>query len=315
MNLSLTYLDHDIVQVDLQYAGVPRFCAGYIITKPTPVVLETGAKPCIPYIMAALEELQINPLDVRYVIISHVHMDHAAGAGTLLQHCPNATLVVHEKGARHMVDPSKLLLGAQAAYGPELYNKIAGFDPVPMERIHCPKDNETLDLGEGRILTLLDTPGHCFHHLCVYDEQSQGIFCGDAAGLYFPDINGNGLPYYTQGTSPNQFDLDLSLSTLERLAGLQPQVLYYTHFGVAPDATNLLLQLPKQLKDYVAIAKEVYRTSQRWEDLRDSLWHYHQQDLATKGVIWETPEITLFQDTLELSAKGLTLYLSFLTHK
>lgn len=310
MNLNFTRLDHDIVQVDLQYAGIPKFCAGYIMAGPTPVIIETGAKPCIPYLLAAFKELNINPLDVQYVIVSHIHLDHAAGAGTLLQHCPNAVLVVHEKGARHMVNPSRLLAGAKAAYGEELYNKIAGFDPVSPDRIHTPKDNEILDLGQGRTLTLLDTPGHCMHHLSIYDNHSHGIFCGDAAGLYFSDLAATGMPYYIPGTSPNQFNLDLSLSTLERLARLQPKFLYYTHFGAAPDAANLLRKLPQQLIDYVAIAKEVYQTSQDWEAIRNALWHYHQQDLATKGIHWDTPQEPLFKDTLELSAKGLTHYLS-----
>jgi glyoxylase-like metal-dependent hydrolase (beta-lactamase superfamily II) len=309
LHVSLDPLDHDIIQIDLMYSGLPRSCAGYLITKPVPVLIETGPKPSVPYILEALKRTDIDPAQLRYIIVTHIHLDHAGGAGTLLQYCPNAKVIIHEKGARHMVDPSKLIAGARHVYGEEFDTLLEGIDPIPTERIYIPKDMETLDLGHGRILTFIDTPGHAYHHLCIYDSQSQGIFCGDAVGLSSPVLSELGTDYVVPSTSPTQFNPQSMTNSINRLAEFKPRILYFTHFGISSNAAQILWSMRELIEKWVIIATEAYPAFRRWQDIEAALWRYHEHDLTAKGVPAGHPAMSSVKDTLALSAKGLAHYL------
>lgn len=309
LRVTLEQLDHDITQIDLMYAASPRLCAGYLITKPVPVLIETGPKPSIPYILAAMKRLQVSPEALRYIIVTHIHLDHAGGAGTLLQQCPQATLIVHGKGCRHLIDPAKLLAGARHVYGEAFDELLGGIDPVPPERIHVPDDGEILDLGHGRKLTFIDTPGHAYHHLCIHDSASQGIFTGDAAGLSFPVLAELGTEYYIPTTSPTQFNPQAMIQSMHKLAEFKPRCLFFSHFGVAPNAAQVLRHMRALVNKWVDIATHAYPSLRRWQDIEAALWRYHEQDLTERGISATHPSLSWVKETLDISAKGLAHYL------
>ncbi len=309
LHVNLAQLDHDIVQIDVMYTGFPRISASYLITKPVPVLIETGPKPSLPYILAALRRLQLKPEDLRYVILTHIHLDHCGGAGTLLRQCPAATLIVHERGGRHLIDPAKLIAGTRQVYGEEFSRLFDRVDPVAPERLHMPADGEILNLGGGRTLTFLDTPGHSYHHLCIYDSLSQGIFCGDAVGLSYPDLADLGIPYYLPTSSPSQFNPQAMVQSLHKLAAHNPRCLFFTHFGVACPAAEILTQTCPLIGKWVEIATAAYQVPGQWQDIAAALWRYHEQDLLAKGAPAGHPALTWVKETLDISAKGLAHYL------
>ncbi|MEY8263748.1 MAG: MBL fold metallo-hydrolase, partial [Bermanella sp.] len=221
-----------ITQLDTAFQR-PNMAACYIMQDAGEVaIIETGTKDTVPLIFACLQQLGLKPEQVKYIIPTHVHLDHAGGVGRLMQQLPNATLVVHEKGARHMIDPSKLQAGASAVYGEAEFNKTYGdLLPVAKERIISPLDNEQLTLGQ-RTLTFLDTPGHARHHFCVYDEVSQGFFSGDTFGLAYQELTNENGAFLMVTTTPVQFDPDALKNSIDKLMAMQPQRMFLTHYGV-----------------------------------------------------------------------------------
>ena len=309
LHVSLEQLDHDIVQIDAMYTGFPRISASYLITKPVPVLIETGPKPSLPYIRAALRHLQLKPEDLRYLIVTHIHLDHCGGAGTLLRECPAATLVVHERGSRHLIDPAKLIAGTKQVYGEEFSRLFDSVEPVAPEHLHIPTDGEILHLGHGRTLTFLDTPGHSYHHLCIYDSLSQGIFCGDAVGLSYPGLADLGIPYYLPTSSPSQFNPEAMVQSLRKLASYNPRCLFFTHFGVAFGAGEILDRTCPLIDKWVEIATASYHVPGKWQDIAAALWRYIEQDLLGKGAPAGHPALAWVKETLDISAKGLAHYL------
>ena len=165
----------------------------YVLMEEKLTLIETSASPSVPYILKGLAALGVHPDDVLYIIVTHIHLDHAGGAGLMLEHCPNAKVVVHPKGARHLADPSRLIQGAKAVYG-EKFKEL--FDPVvkvPEDRLIIKEDGDSLELGENINLLFIDSPGHANHHFSIYHPSSNGIFSGDTAGIFYPQIYREGI--------------------------------------------------------------------------------------------------------------------------
>ena len=175
-------------------------------------------------LLSGLQEIGIRNEKVDYVMVSHIHIDHAGGSGTLMQHLSNAKLVVHPRGAPHMIKPeklweqSKLVLGKVAI----AYQEI---EPVPENRVITPQDGTVFNLGGSVQVKVLETLGHASHHLAYFDTDSQGVFQGDAAGIYFPKLDA------TIPTAPAPFNLEMTLASIQKMLKLQPKRLYYTHDG------------------------------------------------------------------------------------
>jgi glyoxylase-like metal-dependent hydrolase (beta-lactamase superfamily II) len=219
--------------IDLKPNGFENFSASYVIKGKKVAIVETGPRLTVKNLLAGLKEIGIKKDEVDYVIVTHIHIDHAGGAGTLLPHLPNAQLLVHEKGVRHLVNPEKLWISSLQVLGSiaEMYGK---FQPVPQERILIAKEGMVIDLGEGVDLKVLEMPGHASHELSFYEKNSQGIFPGDAAGIYLNKFN------VIIPTTPPPFHLEMALSSLRRLIKMKPKRLYYSHFGPAGDAVKKL---------------------------------------------------------------------------
>ncbi|KPV63834.1 MAG: Hydroxyacylglutathione hydrolase [Candidatus Bathyarchaeota archaeon BA2] len=227
--------------IDLKPKGLENFSASYVIKGNRASIIETGPTLTVGNLLAGLKEIGVKREEVDYVAVTHIHIDHAGGAGTLLPHLPNAKLLVHKKGARHLINPERLWISSLQVLGDiaEMYGK---FQPVPEERILIAKEGMVLDLGEDIDLTVLEVPGHASHELSFYEKNSNGIFPGDAAGTYLNKFDMVSI------NTPPPFHLEMALSSLQRLIQMKPRWLYYSHFGPADDAV-------KKLKNYAARLK------------------------------------------------------------
>ncbi len=214
-------------------------------------------------LISALKELDIPFEKVEYLAITHVHLDHGGGAGTLLKILPNAKILVHPKGMPHLVNPEYLWLSAQKVLGfvSEIFGKP---EPVPKERI-IPVKEGVFDLGEGATLKVTETLGHASHNLSYQESFSKGVFPGDAAGTYFPEFD------IVVPTTPPPFYLESALTSLDKLINLEPSVLYYSHFGMATDAVKRLRDYRLQLKLWASIAEEGVKKNQSLEEIRDRI--------------------------------------------
>ncbi len=239
----------------------PGLAAVYLIVQADRVALvDTGTRHSVPVILDALQALGLSAEAVDYILLTHVHLDHAGAAGALMARCPNARLVVHPRGAPHMVDPTRLVAGATAVYGVEQFRALYGeILPVPAARILEAADGFSLELA-GRALVFLDTPGHARHHLCIHDAVSGGVFTGDAFGLSYRALDVEGLPFIFPTTTPVQFEPEAMHASIERILALRPSAVYLTHFGRVSEPASLAPRLHAFLDDFVALARAAARS-------------------------------------------------------
>lgn len=273
--------------------------------------VDVGVTPRMESLLSALQQLQIEPQQVDYVIVTHVHLDHAGAAGALLRELPNARLVVHPRGARHMVDPSRLIAGATAVYGEEgMRASIGEIVPVPSERVIEAPDETCISLN-GRELLCVDTPGHARHHLCVVDRASQGIFTGDTFGLSYREFDTAAGPFIFPTTTPVQFDPDALHGSIDRLLQYRPQRLFLTHFGCVEQPQALAAALHLHIDRFVAIANAVTGSgAQRTQQLMEMLGAWLYESVKAHGVTLAEEQVyALLQMDLELNAQGLECWL------
>ncbi len=231
----ITDLGHGVFQIDTRMAGYPGITAGYLIKGDRPCLVETGTAPSAPVVRDALGRLGIGADDLATVVVTHIHLDHAGGAGDIAAMFPSAQIVVHQLGARHLADPSRLMAGARLVYGAALERLFGELAPVPADRIVALEDTGTIDLGGGRRLDSHYSPGHAKHHVGLVDSESGDLYVGDAAGVYLPET-GDLRP----ATPPPDFDPEIALASLRKFASLQPTRLLFSHYGpVTPVAETL----------------------------------------------------------------------------
>ncbi len=299
-------LDPGLTLIDVELYR-PRLAASYLLVDAgRAAFVETGTSRAVPALLAALAERGLSPVDVDYVIVTHVHLDHAGGAGRLLAELPGAKLVVHPRGARHLVAPDKLWAGATAVYGADFLARHYGeLVPVPAERVLEAADGMTLRLGE-RELRLVFAEGHARHHLCVHDPARRGCFTGDAFGLGYPELARADRAWLFPTTSPVQFDPEAMHATFSRIAALELREVYLTHFGRAGHVPQLAAHLHALLDAMVAEARREPDPAR----LRARLDALYARSLAEAGLALddETRAAVLGQD-LTLNADGLAHWL------
>jgi len=247
--------------IDLETGGCKNFIGSYVLKTAKKVMLiEVGPTNSASNLLCGLAELKINPEDVDTIAISHIHLDHGGGVGTLLKnHLPNAKVLVHPKGVPHIVDPEKLWSSSQAVLG--FVSDICGKpEPVPQDRI-VPMTEGIIDLGDGGKLTVIETLGHAAHNLSFHESFNNGIFVGDAAGVYFPEFN------TVSPTSPPPFYLEASVASLDKLIKCRPSVLYYTHFGKVNDAIRRLRGYKAQLLMWDNIVQSAVKQNKSFEQI------------------------------------------------
>jgi glyoxylase-like metal-dependent hydrolase (beta-lactamase superfamily II) len=233
----------------------PRHTACYLVEDSDELAfIDCGSSNNVAGLLDVLQALGFRPEQVRYVMPTHVHLDHAGGAGALMAACPNATLVTHERGAPHMIDPSKLQAGATAVYGEHAFEQTFGnLVPVPTERVVAARDEQCFALGARR-LRFADTPGHANHHGCLFDEDSRIWFTGDTFGLSYREFDADDRPMVLATTTPVAFDPDAWLASLDKLMAAEPAAMCLTHFGRVDQPATLVTQLRDSIQAHAGLA-------------------------------------------------------------
>ena len=286
--------------IDLKPTGVENFIASYVLrgTKAT-AIIETGPTCSIPNLLTGLNEIGVKNTDVSYIMVSHIHIDHGGGAGTLMQHLPNAKLVVHPRGAPHIIHPEKLWEQSQLVLG-EVATAYGKIEPVPENRVITPSDNTLFDLGDSVQIKVQETLGHASHHLAYFDLDSRGIFQGDAAGIYFPKLD------VTIPTAPAPFHFEMTLASLQKLAQLQPKWLYYTHYGPADNAVERIGRYTAQLQLWANIVSEAVKRGNTLENIHEQIL---QKDPQMKTAIdFINKHLLLRKGVLMQNIQGYTEY-------
>ena len=249
--------------MELETGGFKNLICSYVIKGNKTILVESGPTSSVPRLVEGLKELNVKFEDIEYVAITHVHLDHGGGAGTLLKYLPNAKILVHPKGMPHLVNPEQLWQSAQTVLGfiSEIFGKP---EPVPKDRI-IPVTEGTFGLDEGGKLKVIETVGHASHNLSFQESYSGGVFPGDAAGTYLSQFD-EVIP-----TTPPPFYLDSALASLDKIISLNPAVLYYSHFGRASNAVQRLENYKTQLKLWGKIALDGVKKNQSFEEIRDRI--------------------------------------------
>ena len=249
-----TVIGDGVTQLDTLLGGWERVTAGYVVDGARPVLVETGSQSSVPVLLEGLAGLGLGADDLGAVVVTHIHLDHAGGVGDVAAAFPRATVYVHPKGARHLVDPSRLVDSASRVYGPLLDSLYGRLDPTPAERIQVLEDGQEVDLGGGRVLTTVDSPGHAKHHLGLHDSTSGILFVGDAVGVRLPDAG-----ILRPSTPPPDFDLDLAVRSLHRFAERRPTGLALAHYGLVPDCAGVLAEAEEVLRRWAGVAEAAWR--------------------------------------------------------
>ena len=301
---------HGIHTIDTGFVR-PRFDAAYLIVeRGRAAFIDCGTNFTVPRMLATLVDAGLTADAVDWLILTHVHLDHAGGAGALLARLPRAQLVVHPRGARHMIDPAQLWAGASAVYGEAVMERMYGrLTPVPADRVQQAVDDGSLDLA-GRPLRTLYTPGHASHHIAIYDPRANACFTGDVFGLSYREFDTAAGAFILPTTSPVQFDPAALHASIDRLLALQPEAMYPTHYGRIVDVERLGADLHTQIDAMVALAQAAHGHGDRHQRLLDALTTLYATRAAAHG--WNgTPAAlqALLQTDIELNAQGLEVWL------
>ncbi len=301
---------HGIHTIDTGFVR-PRFDAAYLIVeKGRGAFIDCGTHFAVPRLLAALDGAGITAAEVDWLILTHVHLDHAGGAGELIAQLPNARLVVHPRGARHMIDPSILWAGASAVYGEAVMEQTYGrLRPIPAERVIKATDGHVVELA-GRPLSCIDTPGHAKHHLTVHDGRANVCFTGDVFGLSYRDFDTASGPFILPTTSPVQFDPAALHASIDRLVALKPEAMYLTHYGRVEHVERLAADLHQQIDAMVGLARAAHGRPDRHAALMESLTNLYMERAEAHG--WSGGRDVMCQllgMDIELNAQGLEVWL------
>lgn len=308
--LRTTRFPHGITAIDTEYHR-PYFDASHLIVDDGHAAyVDTGTTHSVPMLLAALDEAGLRPEDVDYVLLTHVHLDHAGGAGELMRHLPEAECIVHPRGARHMVDPTKLIAGTKAVYGEQAFREMYGeIPPIPAERVRESEDGMRLRLGE-RELTLFDTPGHAKHHYCIFDDRAHSVFTGDTFGVSYRELDTNQGEFVLPTTTPVHFDPEAFHASVDRIMGFEPNACFLTHYSRVTDLDQMAETLHREIDNFAAIAERNRNAEDRVSAIERDLISHLAGRLAEHGV--DDPDArardTLGMD-LNLDAQGLDVWL------
>jgi glyoxylase-like metal-dependent hydrolase (beta-lactamase superfamily II) len=297
-----------VVDTQLLRSG---FDAAYLVVENgRAAFIDCGTALACGQMLAALDVAGLTPADVDWLIVTHVHLDHAGGAGTLLQQLPHARLVVHPRGAPHMMDPSRLVAGATAVYGAEEMARSHGTVlPVDPARIDIAVDGHVVNLA-GRELLCIDTPGHARHHLCVWDARSRSWFTGDTFGISYRELDTAGGPFVFPSSSPVQFEPEALAASIRRMMQFPAESVYLTHYGRVGDVVRLADELLQQIAQMVAIAQECAAAADRHQALSAALTRLYVDRARAHGVGLSGAQLLdVLATDIELNAQGLACWL------
>jgi glyoxylase-like metal-dependent hydrolase (beta-lactamase superfamily II) len=253
MESTITPLGGDVYEIDTRMAGYTGITAGYLILSDRPCLVEPGTSGSAPVVRRALDELGVGAADLATVVVTHIHLDHAGGVGDIAEMYPEAQVVVHEKGARHLASPERLMRSARMVYGDKLDTLFGELKPTEEARIRAVGDIGVIDLGGGRRLESYHSPGHAKHHVGLLDSQTGDLYVGDAAGVYIPATRD-----LRPATPPPDFDLETAIDSLRRFRELGPQRLLFAHYGPVSEVDETLERSAEELRFWVDAVKDAH---------------------------------------------------------
>lgn len=293
----------DPITIDTKYTGRDELAAAYlVIDSGKAAFVDTNTAHALPLMLGALSDAGLSPEDVEYVIITHVHLDHAGGAPALMEACPNATLLAHPRAAPHMIDPSKLVASAKQVYGEQSFMELYGeLGRVPESRVRVMEDGEELAFGE-RNLTFLYTRGHANHHFSIYDDRADAVYAGDAFGLVYPWAQGDGDDVFAIiSASPTDFDAAAAHEALDIIRGTGCETVYLGHFGATTALEEVAGMLGKQLDAYASMIERADQSDVSNEDL--DAFMKREVDAMFAGLFERFPAAERMREGLSLDMK------------
>ncbi|EMY75972.1 metallo-beta-lactamase domain protein [Leptospira weilii serovar Ranarum str. ICFT] len=295
--------------IDCDYISPGVACAYLVLEGEEAAFVENNTNRAVPILLEELRKVGRKPEDVKYIIVTHVHLDHAGGTGLLAKHCPNATVLAHPKAARHLVNPERLIQSSIQVYGEENFKKLYGeILPVPKERVISPEDGEEIRWGK-RIFKFYYTRGHANHHFCIYDSLSNGIFTGDSFGLGYKDFAVGKNPILYPSTTPTDFDSEEAMNTVDKILSTGADKAYLTHFGVWKDLESGARQMKQGLHAMQNILSSGERSGLEGEALLEfctgRIRAYLERELSTQGIVLGEKEEMLLGFDSKINAQGL----------
>jgi glyoxylase-like metal-dependent hydrolase (beta-lactamase superfamily II) len=265
-----------ITAIDTFYGGRERYTAAYLLAAERPTLIETGPSTSVEPVVAGLERLGIGPEDLANIVVTHIHLDHAGGVGRLRERFPRATVFVHERGARHLVDPTKLVASATRVYGETQMRSLFGpVEPVPREHVRALADGDRIDLG-GRELLVDHTPGHASHQVALTDSATGAVFTGDALGVHVPDF-----PVLRPATPPPEVDVDAGVASIDRIRGRARSVLLFAHFGPIAEVDRICDLAITRLRGWAEAVRDELRRTQDPDAIVARLEEEARRDIET----------------------------------
>lgn len=301
---------HGIHTIDTAFHR-DHFDAAYLIVEEgRGAFIDCGTNHSVPHLLDAVRSAGLTPADIAFVIVTHVHLDHAGGTGLLLQHLPHATVIAHPRAAPHLIYPAKLVEGAAAVYGEEEIQRSYGtVQPVPKDRVRIAADGEAVMLGQ-RPLLCVDTPGHARHHHCIWDARSRCWFTGDTFGLSYRELDGPNGAFILPTSTPVQFEPVALKASIARMVAYEPEGMYLTHYGRVGDVPRLAQALYEQIDAMVAIAEACDGRADRHRCLAAGLSAlYLERAHALQVPLADEDVGRILAMDIELNAQGLGVWL------
>jgi glyoxylase-like metal-dependent hydrolase (beta-lactamase superfamily II) len=302
---------HGITAIDTEYLYPGHAAAHLIVDEGRAAFVDVGPNSAVPYLLGALDELGIARDAVDYLLLTHVHLDHAGGAGALLRELPVARALLHPRGAPHMIDPARLIAGSQAVYGAARFRRLYGeLVPMPAARVQVVADGERVQLG-GRTLELIHTEGHARHHYVVIDAAHASIFSGDTFGISYRALDTRNGAFITPSTVPTQFDPEAHIASIDRMLQSAPESVYLMHFSRVTDVPRLGAALKEQIGQLAAIARSHAAQPDRAARIRADMLALWLERARTHGCQLSDAEIEhALEGDLTLNTQGLIAWLT-----
>lgn len=285
--------------------GLPERTGTYVIDEKELTLVDTGPSPSVKHVKKGLAALGFALEDVKYIIVTHVHLDHSGGAGLLLQDCPNAKVVVHPKGARHLSDPSRLIAGARMVYGEQFDELFAPIVAIPEDRLLIKSEGDGLEIGPSCTLEFWNTPGHANHHFSIYDPVSNGVFAGDTVGIRYDQLVREGIELYLPSTSPNQFNPEAMQNAIDRFSAAKLDAIYYGHFSKSDHPEQALRQSEEWLDVFLEEGKAAMAAKLAPDQLAERMFDRVQAYLRTQDVPDDHEVYPYIRLDMQVSSMGI----------